>query len=212
MTSVGMEHAKEGLEHAHHAAHDANDGAEHHHGHEIVHGKLHNPERHPRQMAMLIAALAAALALAEIGEKSTATEYLTRHITLSDTFAFLQAKNIRAGIMITAADTIDNTPGISDAARERVGKLRAEADRLIDDPKGGEGRVQLLERAKHETELRDHAAHKTHLYELSTGALQIAIVLASVSVVTRTRFLSLAGAVVGGAASLFALAVALGLT
>ena len=211
MTSVGMEHAKEGLEHAHHAVHMAQEDGDHPHGHELIHTAMHNIERHPRQMAVLIAALAACLALAEIGQKKAATEYLTRHIALSDTYSFLQAKNIRAGLMITSADTIDSMPGINDAARQHVAALRAEADRLLNDPKTGEGRAQLLERARRETELRDHAHHKSEMFEFATGALQIAIVLASVSIVTRTRYLSLAGGIVGGLASLFALAVAVGL-
>lgn len=214
MASVGMEHAKEGLEHAHHAVHLAQEGGDHPHGHELVHATMHSVdsiERHPRQMAVLIAALAACLALAEMGQKKAATEYLTRHITLSDTYAFMQAKNIRAGIMITAADTIDSTPGINDAAHQRVAALRGEAGRLLNDPKTGEGRAQLLERSKQETELRDHAHHKSEMFEFATGSLQIAIVLASVSIVTRTRYLSLAGGIVGGLASLFALAVAVGM-
>jgi hypothetical protein len=210
VASVGMEHAKEGFEHAHHAIHAAQEGGEHVHGHELVHATMHNIERHPRQMAVMIAALAACLALAEMGQKKAATEYLTRHITLSDTYAFLQAKNIRAGIMITAADTIDSTPGIDDAAHQRVAALRAEADRLLNDPKTGEGRTQLLQRAQQETELRDRAHHRSEMFEFATGAMQIAIVLASVSIVTRARYLSLAGAAIGGVASLFALAVAAG--
>ncbi|MDR3522592.1 MAG: DUF4337 family protein [Acetobacteraceae bacterium] len=207
--SVGMEHAQEGLEHAHHAAHAAHaahESGEHGHGHGSVH-----PERHPRQMAVVIAALAACLALAEMGEKAASSAYITGHVTVSDTYAFLQARNIRAGVLIAAADTIDSTPGIDAAAHERVAKLRAEADRLLDDPTGGEGRKQLLERAKEETELRDHARHRDHQYEAATGALQIAIVLASVSIVTRSRFLSYTGGALGVMASLFAIGVHFGL-
>jgi hypothetical protein len=214
MASVGMEHAKEGLEHAHHALHQPHDGGEQHghaHAHEIVHGKMHNPERHPRQMAVLIAVLAACLALAELGAKTSSTAYLTQHISLTDTYAFLQAKNIRASVWLSTADAIDSTPGIDDAARARSAKMRSEASRLLDDPSSGEGRSQLLERARHETELRDHADHQAHEYEYASGILQIAIVLASVSVVTRSRFLSYAAGVLGGLASLFALAVGVGL-
>ncbi len=225
--SVGLEHAQEGLEHAHHQVEHAHaEGehgeGEHAHAHELAHGHtavhdahhpnhdtMHNPEKHPRQMAVVIAALAACLALAEVGEKNTASDYLAGHITVSDTYNFLQAKNIRAGVMITSADVIDSIPGASEASHTRALKLRAEADRLLDDPKGGEGRKQLLERAKHETEERDHADHRNHQYERSTGALQIAIVLVSVSIVTRSKMLSFLGGGIGALASLYALAVAL---
>ncbi len=58
---------------------------------------------------------------------------------------------------------------------------------------------------------RDHAFHHYHWYELAVGALQIAIVLASVSVVTRARALTLAAGLIGGGAALLALSVALDL-
>ena len=211
--SVGMEHAQEGLEHAHHEVLHGTvpEGHGHDAHHDPHHGAMHNLESHPRQMAVVIAALAACLAIAEIGEKSASSDYITRHINVSDTYAFLQAKNIRAGVMLTAADTIESLHADDEATKGRVAKLRAEADRLLDDPKGGEGRKQLLERAHHETELRDHANHKDHLYEFASGALQIAIVLCSVSIVTRSHLLSFIGGGLGALASVFALAVAAGI-
>jgi len=194
--SATIEHAQEGIEQAHHAV-------EHGHGH----GHGHS-DRHPRNMAILIATLAACLALTEMGEKAAQNEYLTHHISVSDTYAFLQARNIRAGTLAAAADTIEAIPGISDSSRQHITDLRAEVARLMDDPKGGTGRKQLLEKAKELEGERDHAFHIYHQFERSTGALQIAIVLASVSVVTRVKALSWAGAVIGGAAALYGLLVA----
>ncbi len=190
--SSTIEHAQEGLEHAHHAA-------EHGGG-----GHL------PRNMAILIAALAAALALTEMGEKAAQNDYLTHHISVSDTYAFLQARNIRAGILGTAVDTISLIPGTDETAKTRIAAMQAEISRLMDDPKpGGLGRKQLLEKAKILEEERDHAFHIYHLFERSTGALQISIVLASVSVVTKTKALSWAGGIIGGVAAIYGLLVAL---
>jgi len=56
---------------------------------------------------------------------------------------------------------------------------------MRDDPQGGDGMKQLGERAKGQEAERDAAFHRYHEFELVVGALQIAIVLASVSVVTR---------------------------
>ena len=226
--SIGLEHAQEGMEHAHHEvehAHGEHGTDEHGQAHELMHGHaaehdphhathdphhpnhdtMHNPERHPRQMAVVIAALAASLALIEVGEKNTGSDYITQHITVSDTYNFLQAKNIRAGVMITSADILDNLPGANDAARARALVIRGEAARLLDDPKGGEGRKQLLERAKAESAERDISSERNSVYEYGSGALQIAIVLISVSIVTKSRPLSYLGAAIGLFTSLYML-------
>ena len=190
--SATIEHAQEGLEHAHHAS-------------------QHGDAGHlPRNMAILIAGLAAALALTEMGEKAAQNEYLTHHISVSDTYAFLQARNIRAGILGTAVDTISLMPGIGDTAKQRMDAMQLEIARLMDDPKpGGTGRKQLLEKAKVLEEERDHAFHIYHQFERATGALQISIVLASVSVVTKIRALSWAAGVIGGLATIYGLLVAM---
>jgi hypothetical protein len=161
-----------------------------------------------RNTAILIAALAASLALTEMGEKASQNEYLTHHISVTDTWAFYQVRNVRATTMNAAADVIESLPTLSPEAKARADKLRADAARQLDDPKGGEGRKQLGEKAKQQTEQRDHAVHAYHKYELATGALQIAIVLASVSIATKMKPLTLPAALIGGTAALFGLAVA----
>jgi hypothetical protein len=62
---------------------------------------------------------------------------------------------------------------------------------------------QLAERAKGQEAARDIAFHRYHEFELVVGALQIAIVLASVSVVTRIVALALGAGVIGALAAAF---------
>ncbi len=194
--SSTIEHAQEGLEHAHHA---------------MEHGGHGSQDKHPRNMAVLIAALAAALALTEMGEKAAQNEYLTHHISVSDTYAFLQARNIRAATLGTAIDLLNAIPGAAEPAKARIAAMQTEIAKLMDDPKpGGTGRKQLIKMAKDLEEERDHAFHIYHQFERSTGALQIAIVLASVSVVTRVKALSWAGGIIGGIAAIYGLLVATG--
>jgi hypothetical protein len=188
--SETIEQAKEGIEHAHHAS-------------EGGHG-----DKSPRNVAILIAALAAALALAEMGEKAAQNSYLTHHISVSDSWGFFQARNIRATTYASSADIIESLPNLDAEGKARAAKLRAEAARMRDDPVGGDGSKQISAKAQHDTEARDHAFHVYHQFELATGALQIAIVLASVSIVTRLRPLTLAAAAIGGTAALFAALVA----
>jgi uncharacterized protein (UPF0297 family) len=194
--SDDIDMAKEGIESAHHHAE-------------------HAPEGDPsggwaRQAALLIAFLAAALALSEMGSKNKQNEYLTHHITASDDWNFYQAKTIRANLYNQEADLLSSLPNAGDPATvKRVDDARAIAKRLEDDEKT-QGRKQLMAKAQASEKLRDHAFHELHLYEYAVGALQIAIVLASVSVVTRQRVFVYVAALLGGVAGLFALLTSMG--
>lgn len=190
--SDDIEQAQQGMEHAHEAdkAHPA-----------------HN-DRGARRVAILISVLAAALALAEMSEKGAQNEYLTHHIAASDAWAFYQAKVIRADLHRDQADLLDSLPNAADPeVRKRAEAARATVARLDDDEKTL-GRKQLRAQAEQKERLRDEAFEHYHKYEGVVGALQITIVLASVSVVTRMRLLALAAGAIGGLAALYGLGVA----
>lgn len=188
--SDALEQAKEGIEKAHHAHHEGNTSA--------------------RKIAILISVLAAALALAEMGEKSAQNDYMTSHVTLSDDWAFYQAKTVRWDALLAMSDVLDSLPNASDPAiRARATRVRDEAQRLNDDVKTL-GRKQLEAEAGRQREVRDHAFHRYHGYEWVVGALQIAIVLASVSVVIGVDAMWIGAAVVGGIAAMFGIFVASG--
>ena len=191
--SESIERAQEGLESAHDAVAREGDHA-------------------ARWIAVLIAALAATLALAELGEKSAQNTYLTDHVTLSDNWAYYQAKSARATTREAEASMLESLPSAGDpAVQARIKQARDQIAALRDDPTDGKGMKQLEAGATEIQAERDHAFHHYHWYELAVGGLQIAIVLASVSVVTRTRALTLAAGLIGGGAAVFALAVALNL-
>jgi hypothetical protein len=187
-----IEQAQQGLEHAHEAAEEHSDtGA--------------------RKVAILISVLAAALALADMGEKGAQNEYLTHHVSVSDDWAFYQAKTLRSGMYTLHIDTLQALPNAGDAdVKQRVEAAKAEQARLEDDEKTL-GRKQLRERAEEQSRERDEAFEKYHHFELVVGGLQIAIVLASVSVVTRMRPLAIAAGVLGGAGILYGLAIVAGM-
>lgn len=186
------------IEQAHEAIHEA------HHAHE--HG-----DTGARSIAVLISVLAAILALAGVGEKSAQNSYLTYHIAASDDWAFYQAKNVRALMRGTAADILESLPTASDAAvQARIKTARDYAARMQDDPKAGDGMKQLAAKAQQDEAAREMAFHRYHWLELVVGALEIAIVLASVSVVTRIRSLAIGAGAIGIAAGLSGLAVVTG--
>jgi hypothetical protein len=162
-----------------------------------------------RMVAVMVSILAAALAVAEIGEKSSQNEYLTHHIALSNNWAFYQSKNERAVTREAEANLLESLPNASDAeVQKKIAAARAYAARMRDDPKGGEGMVQLAASSKTLEAQREAAFHRYHGYELTVGALEIAIVLASVSVVTRSRPLTVGAGIVGALAGAYGLVVA----
>jgi hypothetical protein len=166
----------------------------------------HHGDPNARNIAILVAVLAVALALTEIANNNAQNAYLTYHVQASDDWAFYQAKTIRSTIYAVQADTLASLPaGADPAVRKRIDEWHGEVKRLDDDEKSL-GRKQLAAKARASETARDHAHHRYHLFETGAGALQIAIVLASASLVTRVRTLALAAAIVGAAASLFGLA------
>jgi hypothetical protein len=161
-----------------------------------------------RRVAVLIAALAAALALAETGERQQQNQYLTHHISLSDDFAFYQAKNARAAISAAEASILGSLPNAGEPGPQAaIAHAKANEARLRDEP-GGDGMKQILQRSTAEQESRDHAFHRYHQFELVVGALQIAIVLASVAVVTTVPALAVVAGAIGAAAAVFGIYVA----
>jgi Domain of unknown function (DUF4337) len=185
--SETIEHAKEGIHHAHESGHHTDTTA--------------------RRIAVLIAVLAAALALAEMGEKAAQNAYLTHHIALSDDYAFYQAKNARATMWTVQAGLLANLPNAAEPGPQAEAKRAKEAEARLRDEPGGDGMKQLAERADAEKEARDHAFHRYHQFELVVGALQIAIVLASVAVVTRIVALAIGAGLIGLMAAGFGLLV-----
>lgn len=156
----------------------------------------HHIDGGDKTVAILIAALAAALALSEVGGKAAQTEVLKQHIEASNLWNFFQAKTVRRTSMIIASDRLKlDLETQADAAAKAAGAKQVEAwkktiDRWESDPEDNEGRKELAARAKAAEKKRDLAEARYHQYEYGSAALQLAIVLASASVVTSRRWLA----------------------
>jgi hypothetical protein len=182
--SGGFEQAHEHLEHTSHG---------------------HGSDPHNRRAAIIIAVLAAALSLTEFASKDAQTEYITNHIAASDTWSQYQGKSVRRTTLLSEADTLSSLPGASDPAiQKRIADARANAARMQSEP-GKDGMEQLVEKAHEQEHERDHASHRTHVLEIASGALQIAIVLASISVVVGLPVFMGVSVVLGLAAVAYAL-------
>ena len=75
-------------------------------------------------------------------------------------------------------------PAAKAAIDKQVETWRQTAERYESDPKAGNGRKELEEKAKGAEEERDLSTAKYHHYELASAAFQIGIVLASAAVIT----------------------------
>jgi hypothetical protein len=170
--------------------------------------KQGDKDRWPVWMAMVVSFLAASLALADIGAKSSQTAFLTYHINASDIWNFYQAKNLRSSLWGAQVELLKSLPNAESAAiQERIRAALAQQERLRDEPATGDGMKQLEAKAKQTLLERDRAFEAYHGYEHTSGALEIAIVLASVSVVTRIRTLGFVAGGIGLAACLYGVAV-----
>ena len=162
------------------SAHESMEQAEH-----AEHASSEN-----RKIALLIAVIALFLALSETLGKGAQTESIARNVEASNLWAFFQAKSIRRTVVQTAADQarLNSAPAGDDAARAALQKQiedwQKTAARYRSEPETGEGTEQLSERAKHAEEERNLATAKYHHFELASAAFQIAIVLASATIIT----------------------------
>lgn len=161
--------AHESMEHAEHAEHASGEN---------------------KKIALLIAVIALFLALSETLGKGAQTESISKNVEASNLWAFFQAKSIRRTLVQTAADQgkLSLSGAAGDAAKaalqKQIDDWQRTAARYRSEPETGEGTEQLAERAKHAEEERDLSTAKYHHYELASAAFQIAIVLASATIIT----------------------------
>ena len=143
-----------------------------------------------KKIALLISVLALFLALAETMAKGAQTNALSYNVEASNLWAFFQAKTVRQTVVRTAGEMADfdrarnPDPTLADAIAKRTDGWAKTVARWESEPDTGEGRKELSARAKAAEDKRDTALAKYHHYEVSSAAFQIAIVLASATVIT----------------------------
>ncbi len=148
-----------------------------------------------RNIALLIAVIALCLALSETLGKGAQTESISKNVEASNLWAFFQAKTIRRTVVQTAAEQVKIAGAPADdatkaAVQKQIDEWQKTAARYRSEPSTHEGSEELAERAKRAEEERDHATEKYHHFELASAAFQIAIVLASASIITRMMALA----------------------
>jgi hypothetical protein len=178
-------------------------------------------ERFKNRAALIIAFMATLLAITSLGGGNAAEDMANNNIQASDTWAFYQAKSIRQTTMRVAADNLEAdlraNPNMTAEARDfiqkKIDEYRATAARYEDEPDKddpgnplkGEGRKQLTARAKDYEARREEAAKRDPNFDFSEALFQIAIVLASVAILSGSRLVLRLALVAGFAATLLML-------
>jgi hypothetical protein len=147
------------------------------------HGHGHGEHGGNKRIALLISVLALVLAFAETLGKGAQTAALASNIEASNLWAFFQAKTIRQTVLRTAAEEVQVSDKLTEPAKKQVEKWRETAQRYQNEPETNEGRDQLAARAKEAEKKRDRSMAAYHHYEVASAAVQIAIVLASASII-----------------------------
>ncbi|WP_460451947.1 DUF4337 domain-containing protein [Alsobacter sp. SYSU BS001988] len=143
-----------------------------------------------KKIALLIGILALFLAFSEQGGNESQTNSLAANVEASNLWAFFQAKTVRGTVVRAAQEALEvNMELTQDAAakavmQKRIDAWKATVARYDSEPDTQEGRKELAARAKAAEEKRDLYARKHDHYEVSSAALQLAIVIASSSIIT----------------------------
>jgi uncharacterized protein YlxW (UPF0749 family) len=153
-------------------------------------------------VALLISILALVLAFSETLGKSVQTAALTYNIEASNLWAFFQSKTIRQTQLRTAAEQMELLAS-NESAKKQVTKWKETVQRYQNEPDTGEGRDQLAARAKLAEKKRDASMAAYHHYELASAGVQIAIVLASASIVTAMPALAWVAGALGALGAIF---------
>jgi hypothetical protein len=160
----------------------------------------HAMHQEKKRAALLIIVLAVALAIIEAAGKEAQFASVAHNILASDTYAFFQAKTIRTTFLHAAIETVDALIPAGQRG-EQVEKVTTSwkntVDRLDSEPSTGEGRKELLERARVFEEQRDEEEHAYHHFEFAAAGLQLAIVVASAAVITELALLEIVSAGIG---------------
>jgi hypothetical protein len=145
----------------------------------------------------VITILAALLAINTLMGGSNSSKVLNNTIDANNTWAFYQAKSIKQTL---AEQSLDDATFRKDTKKMEF--LQKKIDRYESDPATGEGKKELMEKAKKLEAERSVAKNRSPWYTYAGSLLQIAIVLLTASILAVNNRLFKASLGVGGLAIL----------
>ncbi len=156
--------------------------------HEIAEHREKSQERKFRDRAsVLVGMFAVLLAIVHTAAASAQRESMLSSIEASDNFAYMQAKIVRQTVLLAAS----RMPGLE--SETRAAEL-GEATRLRQPDKAGHSIGQLQAAGSRQRQISRERAIASEGYEFGETALQVAIVLLSIAMITMsTRVMWVAG-------------------
>lgn len=172
-----------------------------------------NRKDRDRLIGVYIGVLAVLLAICGMGGGNAAKDATLKNIEATNTWSFFQAKNLRRQVLRTQAEELElwlikepQMPGDAKAAvTAKIGNYKQQAEQLSSDEKSREGLDQLWEKGKALEAARDVAMARDPYFDYGQALLQIAIVLASVALISSGQALLLLSALIGFTGSLLML-------
>lgn len=155
-----------------------------------------------RKCSIIISLIASMLLVNNLGSQNAASTAAFLNAAAINTYAFHQAKAIRQNDLSLAAQTLEglaNTalPSANEAAKKTLHQqaeaLRAKAQSYESDPVAGEGKKELLEKAREAERTRDQAMQRGPYFDFAGLLLQLSIILISVVLITERRTLYVSG-------------------
>lgn len=126
---------------------------------------------------LVIVIMALFMAITTYFSNSYSGAVLKNMLKATDTYSFYQSKSIKQSI---AEGQLEDAKDKKD--KERIAKLEAKIDRYETDPEKGEGKKELLAKARAYEAVRDDAARHSPWLTFASMAFQLAIVLLSASI------------------------------
>lgn len=157
--------------------------------------------------SIFIAVLAVMLAVCGLGGGNNGEEMMTSIIEMSDTYNFYQAKSVRQTMLKVTADnwelTLQAQPDMPAAARQamrdQIDSYRKTISRYESDPESGEGKKELLAKAKTFQDAHAETVRTDPYFDFSETLLQVSIVLMSIFLLTNRRLFMLGSYGLGAA-------------
>jgi hypothetical protein len=168
--------------------------------------------KHDKNVAIYISVLAVLLAIAATGSNDAMKNAQQSGFQVNDQYAFYQAKTIRQSQIRIASDQLQikleeasKPDAMPEAARKLVETDKADYDKEVArlETNGRNGKKELLAKAESCENERNIALAQHPFYDYSMALLQIAIVLASASIVMGTAMLLYASGTIGAIGILF---------
>ena len=171
-------------------------------------------ENFEKRISITISSVAVLLLLNSMGAGNTSSEAAFQNTVAINTYAFYQAKAVRQNDLQLAANTVDTIvdtaiPAINSdtkrKAKEIAAAYRIKAASYDSDPSSGEGKKELLEKARVAEAQRDSAMSRGPYFDFASLLLQLAVILFSVVLLTKKRTLLLAASGTAALGGLFTL-------